>query len=141
MASSGAPPMQPPSLTEHATDGSAASPAATAAARVEDDNAAPDGIFGRVTATLYQLSESEPIRVTLYPDASIGQLLARLKQVMPEQKYTQYVQRGSVVLLGDYPQSWALNDVYTRFMSTGSVKKTLLSGTALHFNLVLHSVL
>ena len=35
---------------------------------------------------------------------------------------------------------WELNDAYTKFMLTATVKKTLLSGTALHFNLVLRSV-
>ena len=32
---------------------------------------------------------------------------------------------------------WELNDAYTKFMLAATVKKTLLSGTALHFNLVL----
>ena len=125
MVCSGAPPVQPQSLAGRATDGYAASAAAT------------DGIFGRVPATLYKLGGSEPIHVTLDLDASIGQLLAKLKQVMPQQEFTQYVQRGSVVLLGDDLQSWELNDAYTKFMLTATVKKTLLSGTALHFNLVL----
>ena len=55
----------------------------------------------RVTATLYKLSGSELIHVTLDPDASIGQLLAQLKREMPEQELSRHVQRGSVVLLGD----------------------------------------
>ena len=97
------------------------------------------GVSGRVTATLYKLSGSEPIRVTLDPDASIGQLVAQLRRALPGQEFTQYVERGSVVLLGDYPQSWALSDSYTKFMLTGSVRRTLLSGTALHFNLTLLS--
>ena len=96
--------------------------------------------YGWVPATLYKLGGSEPIHVTLTPDASIGQLLAKLKQVMPQEEFTQYIQRGSVVLLGDDLQSWELNDAYTKFMLTATVKKTLLSGTALHFNLVLRSV-
>ena len=91
-----------------------------------------------MTATLYKLSGSDPTRVTLDPDASIGQLLAKLKQVMPQEEFTQYVQRGSVVLLRDDLQSWKLNDAYTKFMLTATVKKTLLSGTALHFHLMLH---
>ena len=43
---------------------------------------------GAVPATLYKLSGTEPIPVVLGLDASIGQLVARLKEVMPPWEFS-----------------------------------------------------
>ena len=139
-SSSGAPPVQWTGAVPTPRSASAAAVAGVGGGiAAPGDSEAGSGVSRRVAATLYRVSGSEPIRVTLLPDASIGQLVAQLRRALPGQEFTQYVERGSVVLLGDYPQSWALSDSYTKFMLTGSVRRTLLSGTALHFNLMLLS--
>ena len=97
---------------------------------------------GAVPATLYKLSATEPIHVFLDPDASIGQLVARLKQVMPRWEFILLVRRASVVLLGDAAMlgdevmKWELSDAYTKIMWTAPVQNTLKLGRSLEFNLI-----
>ena len=97
---------------------------------------------GAVTATLYKLSATEPIHVVLDPDASIGQLVARLKQVMPRGEFSLLGRRACVVLLGDAAllgdevMKWELSHAYTKIMLTAPVQKTLKLGRALEFNLI-----
>ena len=99
------------------------------------DSVAGSGVSGRVAATLYRMSGSEPLHVTLGPDASVGDLCEELRRVLPDE-FDEYVPRGSFVLLGKCPQSWGLHDAWVKFMLADSVQKTLLSGAALDFQLV-----
>ena len=60
------------------------------------------GASGRVTATLHKLGGSDGgMPVTLDPDASIGQLLARTKPLLQEEERQLYQKRGVIVLCGD----------------------------------------
>ena len=89
---------------------------------------------GAVTATLYKLSATEPIHVVLDPDASIGQLVVRLKQVMLRGEFSLLGRRASVILLGDAAllgdevMKWELSHAYTKIMLTAPVQNTLRLG-------------
>ena len=92
----------------------------------------------RVAVTVYPLSGVDPWHVRLDPDATIGQLLARLREQMSEEEEFRRCERGRLVLLGEQSQhrsSWALNDPNARFMKTGDVQRTLRAGGRLEFTL------
>ena len=90
-----------------------------------------------VTATMFKQPGSAAIRMTLERDASIGQLRAILKLVMPEQEFTQYVPRGWVVLPGDPPHWWKLSRRDSKFMLRDAVKNQVQTGNELHFDLAI----
>ena len=94
---------------------------------------------GRVTVTLRKLGGSDGgMPVTLDPDASIGQLLARTKPLLQEEVMQLYQKRGVIVLCGgDKPASWRLDDSYTKFMACPCVQERIKAGVGLHFNLIL----
>ena len=97
---------------------------------------------GRVTVTLHKLGGSDGgMPVTLDSDASIGQLLARMKPLLQEEVMQLYQKRGVIVLCGgDKPASWRLDDSYTKFMACPSVQERIKAGVGLHFNLHLEDV-
>ena len=97
---------------------------------------------GRVTVTLRKLGGSDGgMPVTLDSDASIGQLLARMKPLLQEEVMQLYQKRGVIVLCGgDKPASWRLDDSYTKFMACPSVQERIKAGVGLHFNLHLEDV-
>ena len=98
------------------------------------------GASGHVTATLHKLGGSNRMPVTLDLDASIGQLLARMKPLLQEEEWQLYQTRGVIVLSGDKPQSWTLDHSYTKFMACPSVQERIKAGVGLHFILHLEDV-
>ena len=93
---------------------------------------------GRVTVTLRKLGGSDGgMPVTLDSDASIGQLLARMKPLLQEEVMQLYQKRGVIVLCGDKPASWSLDHAYTKFMLCPCVQERIKAGVGLHFNLIL----
>ena len=91
-----------------------------------------------MTATLHKLGGSDGgMPVTLDPDASIGQLLARTKPLLQEEERQLYQKRGVIVLCGDKPASWSLDHAYTKFMLCPCVQERIKAGVGLHFNLIL----
>ena len=99
------------------------------------DSVAGSGVSGGVAVTLYRMSGSEPLRVTLGPEARVLDICWELRRALPDE-FHEYVPHGSFVLLGKCPQSWGLHDAWVKFMLADSVQKTLLSGAALDFQLV-----
>ena len=93
-----------------------------------------------MTATLHKLGGSNRMPVTLDLDASIGQLLARMKPLLQEEEWQLYQTRGVIVLSGDKPQSWTLDHSYTKFMACPSVQERIKAGVGLHFILHLEDV-
>ena len=90
----------------------------------------------RVAVTVYTLSGVDRWDAFLDPDATIGQLLSRLRKQTSEEEFRQFVERGHLVLLGEQSQhrsSWPLNDAYARVMMTGDVQRTLRAGGRLEF--------
>ena len=82
------------------------------------------------------------MRVTLDSDASIGQLLARMKPLLQEEEMQLYQKRGVIVLCGgDKPASWRLDDSYIKFMACPCVQERIKAGgvVGLHFNLMILS--
>ena len=92
----------------------------------------------RVAVTVYPLSGVDPWHVRLDPDATIGQLLARLREQTSEEEFRR-CERGRPALLGEQSQprsSWALRDPYARFTMTEDVQRALRAGGRLEFTLL-----
>ena len=99
-----------------------------------------DMSFG-VAVVVYPLSGVNPWRVRLDPDATIGQLLARLREQMSDEEYRR-CERGRLALLGEQSHgqsSWALDDPYVRIMMTRDVRRTLRAGKPLQFTVIAKS--
>ena len=96
-----------------------------------------------MTVTLRKLGGSDGgMPVTLDSDASIGQLLARMKPLLQEEAMQLYQKRGVIVLCGgDKPASWRLDDSYIKFMACPCVQERIKAGgvVGLHFNLMILS--
>ena len=76
------------------------------------------------------------MHASLDPDATVGQLLAQLKDQMRREEFRLCCERGRLVLLGASPRSWPLNDAYQRFMLTAEVRSMAGSGGPLQFSVV-----
>ena len=94
-----------------------------------------------VAVVVYPLSGVNPWRVRVDPDATIGQLLARLREQMSDEEYRR-CERGRLALLGEQSRgqsSWALDDPYVRIMMTRDVRGTLRAGKPLQFTVIAKS--
>ena len=96
----------------------------------------PSEVSRVVAVTVHRLSGQGLMEVMLDRDATIGQLVSRLRAHMTEQEFRLCIERGRLVLLGQHPRSWLLNDAYARFMLTGDVQRTLEADGNLQFTLV-----
>ena len=92
----------------------------------------------RHTITIQPLGVSAPIEVDVDENATIGQLLSRLRGKLAPEQYKAWHTRGRLVLLGSEPTNpFKLNEEYYRFMSSGPVQRALRTGAALVFQLVM----
>ena len=107
----------------------------------------PDtSVNGRVAVILWRgVSGSNPIRVMVDADATVGQLKAKLRGTgqLTDDEYAEYVARGKLVLQGGMAASyWSLRDDiddYGRFMATKAVKEVLKTHGSVEFALLLET--
>ena len=111
----------------------------------EDDDASGEAMqvmpgdqedIGQVAVILRLLSGSNPIQAMVDPDATVGQLKAKLKLQLKYDAYNQYVQR-KIALQGGRPRSWSLRDDYDKFMATKDIREVLEAQSIIEFALVL----
>ena len=95
----------------------------------------------RIAIEVMLLSGSKLPRFYVDADASVGQLLNRIKPLVTQESYER-ITVGSLVLLGadgDGAVSYSMRDPYTKIMLTGPVKRArqaLSPGQAMIFQLV-----
>jgi len=92
--------------------------------------------------TIYRLFREDVMSFVLSPDASIGQLLNRMKPFLSPQEYDEYKTLGCIVLLGtEGPlRWWKLCDEYVKFMESENVQTLLENRLPIAFNLLLRAV-